>query len=477
MAPGREKDEREDEVGTAGGYILHASPERGKLLVETAAEPDTWGQQRAAEPVEKFLHSRNSPLVVFCSFKRGSITHLAEGRKGSSAGTGLVRLNISSVHRLRRPVAFDELLSKVAPRARGYVERAFRDGGKLTPTAFKEVVSTLSEDNSLRDRLRRYSENRRQRIARLTSEERKILALQKEALGTALQIADISTNQLLDWHPPEDRPKSFLDGLPQATVREDSMLLIDHSNVPGFKAFEGVSHVAARTFVSETDSSVRLTVIMANREKLEKHTGADLIYFNEKYRSFIMVQYKAMEKGTIEPEFRWRAGDQFSEELTRMDLMAVELEKMSDDDAVDGFRLHQDPFYLKFCTRIAFNPDDRGLFNGMYLPRTLWHRMVKAGRLKGARKGNVLTYSNADRRFQNREFISLVANSWIGTTIPQSKSIERMIKEILSSGRAVTYAVKRDDPPDDSGTASQIIDLGPFEQNEENVEEQAIIGR
>ncbi len=458
-----------DAMGSAGGYVLHAIPERGRLLVETAAEPDSWGQQRAAEPVEKFSHSRNSPLVVFCSFERGLITHLAEGRKGSSAGTGLVRLNISSVHRLRRPINFDELLSKVSTRARSYVERALQDGGMLTPTAFAEVVSVLNEDRSLRDRLQRYSESRRQRIARLTSKERTILALQKEALGTALQIADISTNQLLDWQPPEGRPRSFLDGLPEATVREDSMLLVDHSNVPGFKAFEGVSHVAARTFVSETDPSVRLTVIMANREKLEKHTGADLIYFNETFRSFVMVQYKAMEKGAKEPEFRWRTGDQFSEELARMDAMAIELEKISDDDAADGFRLHQDPFYLKFCPRIAFNPDDRGLFNGMYLPRTLWHRMVKAGGLKGAKNGNVLTYSNAGRRFQNREFISLVANSWIGTTIPQSTSVERMIKEVLGSGRAVTYAVKRGDPPDALGMVPRVLDLGPLHQDDKVV--------
>lgn len=457
-------------MGTAGGYVLHAIPERGRLLVKAAAEPNSWGQQRAAEPVEKFSHSRNSPLVVFCSFERGLITHLAEGRKGSSAGTGLVRLNISSLHRLRRPIDFDELLSKVSTRARSYVERALDDGGMLTPTAFSEVVSVLSEDRSLRERLRRYSETRHQRLARLTSEERTILALQKEALGTALQIADISTNQLLDWQPPEDRPRSFLEGLPEVTIREDSMLLVDHSNVPGFRAFEGVSHVAARTFVSETDPSVRLTVIMANRERLEKHTGADLIYFNETFRSFVMVQYKAMAKGVKEPEFRWKAGDQFSEELSRMDAMAVELEKISDDDAADGFRLHQDPFYLKFCPRITFNPDDRGLFNGMYLPRALWHRMVKAGGLKGARNGNVLTYSNAGRRFQNREFISLVANSWIGTTIPQSKSIERMIKEVLSGGRAVTYAVKRGDPPDASGRVPRVHDLGPLQKEDEDAQ-------
>jgi len=37
-------------------------------------------------------------------------------------------------------------------------------------------------------------------------------------------------------------------------------------------------------------------VIMANRLPLEEQTGADLIYFNEAYSAFVLVQYKAMEK-------------------------------------------------------------------------------------------------------------------------------------------------------------------------------------
>jgi len=36
-------------------------------------------------------------------------------------------------------------------------------------------------------------------------------------------------------------------------------------------------------------------IILANRMRLEEQTGADLIYFNATFRSFVMVQYKAME--------------------------------------------------------------------------------------------------------------------------------------------------------------------------------------
>jgi len=45
---------------------------------------------------------------------------------------------------------------------------------------------------------------------------------------------------------------------------------------------------------------------MANKLPLEEQTGADLIYYNETFSSFVMVQYKAMNPGTEGQEFRWQ---------------------------------------------------------------------------------------------------------------------------------------------------------------------------
>jgi hypothetical protein len=111
---------------------------------------------------------------------------------------------------------------------------------------------------------------------------------------------------------------------------------------------------------------------MANRPPLEEQTGADLIYYNEAYRAFVLVQYKALEKCTQELEFRWAHGDQFSDEIARMDEFLEALEKSEPDGDPDGFRLNSNPLFLKFCSRIVFNPDGRGMFPGMYLPLGLW---------------------------------------------------------------------------------------------------------
>ncbi|NEW98073.1 hypothetical protein [Rhodopseudomonas sp. BR0G17] len=435
-----------DSVATASVYVLNVRPERRETLLN--AEPGWFGGPRASEPVPAFGHSRRAPLVVLAAFEDGHLTHVGEARKGASAGTGLVRLNMISLEALTRPIPFEEVIGRVPAKFKPGLRKALSISGLLPPKTMSAVVDVLSEmDPVLQEKLSRMSASRRELMAALGDREKKNLALQKETLGAALEIAGVGTQGILEWTPGTVERASFLDGLGAARVREDVMLHADLASLPGFNAISEAPHIAVRTFQSETDSAVRVTVVMANRLPLEQQTGADLIYFNETYRSFILVQYKALEKVDNEHEFRWTDEDQFSGEIARMDKLLEELDKIEPDTDPDAFRLSSNPFFLKFCSRIVFNPDDRGLFPGMYLPLGLWKSLAQSGRLKGARGGNLLTYNNVGRKLSGTEFITLVAGSWVGTTITQSASLETMIRSVLESGRTVTFAVKRSTPP------------------------------
>jgi hypothetical protein len=297
-------------------------------------------------------------------------------------------------------------------------------------------------DASVGGRLVRYSERRREALRRFEPRAKENLAFQKETLGIALEITGISKDELLAWQPVDSSHQSFLDSLPGPQVREDAMLLADFSTVPGFEAVGEVTHYGSKVFEKPENPGVRLTVIMANRLPLEQQIGADLIYFNETYRSFVMVQYKAMEKGKDQAEFRWQAGDQFVQAIDRMDALLAELNKIQSGNDPDGYRFSNNPFFLKFCPRVVFNPDDKGLFKGIYLPLDLWKRADAAGKLKGSKGGNVLTYENVGRRINNSEFVGLVSGSWVGTAIEQSAILVPLIREILASGKTVTFAIK-----------------------------------
>jgi len=429
----------------AGGYILQVPEGRRELLLDGAKDGGSFYRSKpfVSEPVPSFAHSRRAPLAVFAAFEDGFITHIADGRKGQSAGTSLVRLNLEDLQPLKRPIAFDEVLSATDKRIRHHLKRRLEQGGILPPKSLGAFVDRVIElDSSIAARLARFSARRAQALQRLKSRARQNLAYQKEALGLALEIAGLPRDELLTWQPFDDEQQSFLDGLPGAQVREDAMLLSDFSTVPGFQPAAEVTHYGSKVFSSEVGPKVRLTVIMANRLPLEKQTGADLIYFNEAYRSFIMVQYKAMEKRGDEIEFRWQTKDQFCDEIARMEALLAELRKVPSGNHPDGFRFDDNPFFLKFCPRVVFNPDDKGLFKGIYLPLDLWKRADAAGHFTGKRGGKILTYKNVGRRINNSEFVALVAGSWVGTSIEQSAVLGELIRKVLETGKTVTIAIR-----------------------------------
>ena len=434
----------------AGGYILKVPEHRRDLLLDEAEHGESFYRATpyVSEPVPAFEHSCRAPLAVFASFEDGVITHIADGRKGQSAGTGLVRLNLEDLQLLRRPVPVSEILSGTGKRVRHHLKRRLDQGGLLPPKSLGAFVDRITElDSSIGPRLARFSARRAIALRRLEPRVRENLAYQKEALGLALGIAGLPKDDVLAWQPSDGEQQSFLDGLPGAQVREDAMLLSDFSTFPGFQPMGEVTHYGTKVFSSEQDPSVRLTVIMANRLPLEQQTGADLIYFNEAYRSFVMVQYKAMEKRDEETEFRWQAKDQFSDELDRMETILEKLRRVQSGQNPDGYRFTDNPFFLKFCPRVVFNPDDKGLFRGIYLPVELWKRADAAGRFKGKRGGKVLTYENVGRRINNSEFVMLVAGSWVGTSIEQSAVLGDLIRTVLAAGKTVTLAIRHSDGP------------------------------
>lgn len=424
-------------MAKASGYAALLSKDRMPVFLACVEE-----EQRFAEPVPDFQHSRNAPLVCFVLCGR-KVTHIALGRRGVGAGTGLRRLNFDKTEKLPSPLSVAQILKLLPKRNKASVEKRFASGGLLTEKGFAavvEVVRQLAPQSSAI--LERYSSERMARIGRLSPKARENLAYQKEAVLTALSIADMSRNSVQEWSPPDGMPVSFLDGLPSARLREDPMVIHDLMHLPGFDILKTYPYNAA---VFESDSE-RLTVILANRLPLEEQTGTDLIYYNETLQSFVMVQYKAMEReddehGVAQAVFRL-PNAQLTEELTRMDALLAAIKACAVNDTHDGFRLTENPFFLKLCPRLVFNPDDIGLVPGMYLPLDYWKLLEQHPGIKGPRGGRRVTYQNVGRHFDNSAFTTVVAKAWVGTTPNQSAILKDTIRQILETGKAVAIAVK-----------------------------------
>src|ERR1035441_4338275 len=94
---------------SAAGYVLRVPENRRQILLREEGRGRFSDEIPAGEPVARFDHSRRAPLVVFACFANKTITHIADGRKGNSAGRGLVVLNMRSLQPLDRPVRLSEL--------------------------------------------------------------------------------------------------------------------------------------------------------------------------------------------------------------------------------------------------------------------------------------------------------------------------------------------------------------------------------
>jgi len=446
-------------MAKASGYAAILSKDRMTVFLACVE-----AEQRFAEPVPDFQHSRNAPLVCFVVSGR-KVTHIALGRRGTGAGTGLRRLNFDKSEKLPAPLSVAQILKLLPKRDKASVEKRFASGGLLTEKGFAavvEVVRQLAPQSSAI--LDRYSSERVARVGRLSPKARENLAYQKEAVLTALSIADISRNPIQEWAPPDGTPVSFLDGLPSARLREDPMVVHDLMHLPGFDILKTLPYNAA---VFESDSE-RLTVILANRLPLEEQTGTDLIYYNETFKSFVMVQYKAMEReddgdGNMNAGFRL-PNTQLAEEITRMDSLLAELKACATNTAHDGFRLTDNPFFLKLCPRLVFNPDDIGLVPGMYLPLDYWKMLEQHPGIKGPRGGRRVTYENVGRHFDNSAFTTVVAKAWVGTTPSQSSVLASAIRQTIQTGKAIAIAVKP--KKQDRGSAVSPTDLNEINPDE-----------
>jgi len=130
-----------------------------------------------------------------------------------------------------------------------------------------------------------------------------------------------------------------------------------------------------------------------------------------------------------------------------MDAIMKEFGTVSPADGRDGYRLLNNPFFIKICPRIVLKPDEADLTPGMYFSLDHWKVLEADPELVGPRGGRRISYANAGRYLNNGDFAALVKNAWVGTAPGQSAMLEPMIAACLSEGRAVVIAVKSETEP------------------------------
>jgi hypothetical protein len=428
----------------AAGYVLLLHRKRDQRNRDAFTEKCSDGEIYA-KPVLEFKHSRSAPLVCFVSLRPGIFTHLCYGRRGVKAGTSERRLNFSDIQEFPVPLPISRIVTNVSTRFRKTVKKCLTDGGFLTSKRFSALIDAICKlEPTANPLLERYSAKRVNYIRDFSRNTNRSLAFQKDAVTTALDICGISRDELRGWTPFRNNhtsQKSFLDGLTQVRNIEDQMIMNDLMKLPGF---DRIKERLERSAVRFEKNGIVLTIVTASRTSLEKQFGTDLIYYNETFKSFVMVQYKAMDLDASGKKAGFSLPNlQLEKEILRMDNI---LSKLSCPNGVsyssDDFRLMENPFFLKLCERIIFDPDDVKLIPGMYFPLMHWKLLENDTSIRGPRNGRRITRENAGRYMDDSVFVKLVSKSWVGTSAFQSTILEHIIEESIKSGKSIILAEK-----------------------------------
>ena len=266
------------------------------------------------------------------------------------------------------------------------------------------------------------------------SEAASTVVYERDAMWLAASLAGIERRHLTVRGAPA-QPAPFLQGLPEARVREDAVIEHD-ARVFGDWDLIKRHQIGAVEFANRRGD--RLTVINANRHPIESTLGVDLLYYTHSYDAFVLVQYKSLRKeDSGKFVYRPRSDSSLAKELARMQ-SARRGRTWTGDLA--GYRLDSQPFYFKFCRNVTYEPMSQSMTKGMYLPLDYWDVLAASSELSGPRGGIVVSYDTVPRYLTNDAFVELVEDGWIGSRYGDSDEISVIVRASLDDGHSLLLA-------------------------------------
>jgi hypothetical protein len=435
--------------------LIHFDEDRRRDLIQSTVE-GTYDAFSDALSVYDWDVGRLS-VAILC-FSDNTLDYIALAKKGKRVVTSKFKVDFSSLLNLQQ-ISVDRIESRIPGRLKPHFIKASQGSGKPLPdTTWGALIAAIKAERPvLADDIDRILSLRRYSGYRLTGPSAEILAQERDALGISLDIFS-GSNQLrervlTEWAPDEGSVEAsgpdsltanlthvksgrstFLAGIPQRYLQEESAIQHDLLNWPGMTPIHeaGISHFE--------QGGRKLSVIYANRNDLEHTLGVDLIYYNEIFELFVLVQYKLMKEEHGRQIYRPDA--QLTAELSRMNNFYNSHRSSEAVRSHNDYRLSDDGFFVKVVPNKGLTPASGELIRGLYLPREYLHFLLGPSGPKGAHGGGLITFDGAPRHLTNSQFSASVHSGWIGTRGVQSQTIKTMVKSYYETGKALVIAVE-----------------------------------
>lgn len=429
-------------MGRYLGYLLIVDEPERVRVIEQYIESDWTFTDTMSIPDSKL----KSTTLFFISIDGKSLKYASLGTIDQRVATQKNRVRFSNHIELQPPIPFDIVEQHLDERMLKYFVRSSQGIGSYLPDkTLRDLIDLVKYLRPEQAEAIKKMEDMLDTTPEFFSREPfRIIGLEKDAINLSLRVSGFNYAELLKWTPSYGVVTSFISGLTTATITEDQMVAHD---AEVFGDWDRIKRYQVGIVVFKRHGE-RLTIMNVNRHKIENTLGVDLIYYQEKYDSYIMVQYKRMKRENLRTVYR-PIDASYKHELQRMLKFDKALSGIGQGKHTDltSYRLNRGPFYFKLCPENIFYPYSTEMISGMYLPLEYWTILVNLSQVAGPRGGIAISHNNVGRYLNNSIFIELVQAGWIGSQIAQKTYITEIISQALDEGRSVMLSTKMTGDP------------------------------
>ena len=392
--------------------------------------------------------------VCLLSFDGRTFEYACLGHRGRRVATAKFRAAFSNFVELDM-LPITEIQTSIKSSLRAHFTHAVSGlGGRVPEMTWLDTIKAVQTLRPLRTaEINRLLKLRRKTFDYRTENIELQMAQEKDILGVSLDIFDSSgklrQKTLSHWEEPSDYAPPFMEGLTTVRYYESHMIIHDLRVFPeGLQIPTSTPGLATRFVVGDR----KLDLIYANQTDIETALGADLVYYNSRFASYSVVQYKRMYPETLAGKqtntYRPSRDGSFAKEMERMRDICSRLGYTPEDISHADYRLVGHGFYFKLCP-LRFEPNANELIKGMYLPWEFMHSLMVQGAVSGPNDGVVLSFENVPRHFNNTQFTNMVRDGWIGTRGRATTFVTEVIRQSLQGKKAVVVAVESHATDDD----------------------------
>ena len=267
-----------------------------------------------------------------------------------------------------------------------------------------------------------------------------IMMMERDAVGLALEIAGYDRPKILAEHLPSKKsPTPILEYFKNVRIIEDDLIERDTKVFGDWLKIDRFDTKKRLVQFQKEDST--LTVLNTNRSNIEDTLGVDLLYFHDTYKSFVMIQYKKLERNHKNKLLYRPIDKSYEKEIQRMlilenhDLLNLQCSKMHE------YRLHKSAFYFKLCDPTDEKMSPQNLVPGLYFPLDYWKFLMNSKEIYGERGGKRFVKGEV-RYINNTLFVMLVQDGWIGSISEDMTTLESLVNYSVESNNSLMVVKK-----------------------------------